>query len=82
MNLKFKWHNKVTAVIQITSDTTAIFSDEVSPTHINSLRLITSQSPEDLKNQCITLTKELAGATRHPPVMVTIKDKAHKITKL
>lgn len=50
MNLKAKLTNKITATVRIISGTQAIYSDECSPTHINTLSIITASTKQDLWN--------------------------------
>ena len=83
MNLKFKMSKKLTAVAEFTTDTTCIFSDECSPTSINTLRIITNDAGfEDLVQEVKDLAITLASTTRFDPVICLIKGKYMKVEEL
>ncbi len=82
MNLKFKLTHKITAVAQITSDTTAIYSDECSPTHRDTLTIIKAKSPKKLRAKLDKHAISLAKATRFPAVICYIKDDTYEVKQL
>ena len=73
MNLKFKMSKKLTAVAQFVDETTCIFSDECSPTSVDTLRILTTDGTfEDLVEQAKDLAIDLASETRFDPVIALI----------
>lgn len=73
MNLKSKLQHKVTAVVSIIDDTSAIFSDECSPTHINALTIITAATKQDLWNAIKDRAREQASAAKFRCLIALIK---------
>lgn len=73
MNLKSKLQHKVTAVVQILSDTRAIFSDECSPTHINALTILEATTKQDLWKAIKDRARETASAAKFRCVIALIK---------
>ena len=61
MNLKTKSSHRLTAVVKLVDDTTAIFSDECSPTHIDALSIITATTKQDLWNAIRTKALQTAA---------------------
>lgn len=82
MNLKFKLTHKVTAVIQIISNTQAIVSDECTPGYDDVLQIVKAKSIKELQSKCEQLTIEMASKTKFKPVMCTVFKGSYKITKL
>jgi len=82
MNLRFKLSKKITAVIQITSATTAIFSDECSPTHLNTLSIIEAETFDELKAKCYNKAIELASHTRFDPIVCVVSNNTYKVITL
>ena len=80
MNLKMKLNLKVTAIARILNDKTAIYSDEVSPTTDDALRLIEAKSRDELIATCQKLAVELNKDTRFNTVFLLI-DENNETTK-
>ena len=72
MNLKFKTTNRITSIISYQSETLAIFSDEVSPTHIKCLQVLEGVNRHEIWKKAKQLAIETAAATRFPPVIAVI----------
>lgn len=72
MNLKFKSTNKLTATVKFIDDTHAIYSDEVSPTHVNALQYLTAPTKTELWSQILIITKQNAQPTRFKPIIAVI----------
>jgi hypothetical protein len=72
MNLKFKTTNRITAIISYQSETLAIFSDEVSPTHIKCLTVIEGADKHEIWKQAKQLAIETAATTRFQPIIAVI----------
>ena len=61
MNLKSQLQYKVTAVVKIIDNKTAIVSDECSPTHHGALTIVKAASKEDLWRAVRDKCRELAS---------------------
>ena len=72
MNLIFKTTNRITSVISYQTETLAIFSDEVSPTHIECLTILEGADRHEIWKKAKQLAIETAAATRFPPIIAVI----------
>lgn len=82
MNLKFKLTKKLTAVVQILDDNTAIFSDECSPSHKQCMTIIKAKSAAKLKKKCDKHAIKLAKPTRFPATICYVRDDKYEIIQL
>lgn len=64
MNLRTKLQHKVTAVVKIVDNKTAIVSDECSPTHLGALTIVKAASKEDLWKAIRDKCRELAAQAK------------------
>jgi len=72
MNLKMKLTHKVTSTVQIITPTQCIYSDDVSPTHINALQVLEAPTKEQLWDNIKALAISHAKPTRFKPVIALI----------
>ena len=82
MNLRYKMSKRVTSVVEIKSETIAIFSDECSPRALNSLSIIEAADLGELRAKVEALTITLAGATRFKPIMALVHGTQVKVIEL
>jgi len=82
MNLKHKLTHKTTATIQLLTDTSCIFSDEVSTSH-DCLSIIEAPSKAELWNKIQQLSIAHASSTRFQPIINLITlNKELKVIKI
>ena len=74
MNLRTKINNRTTATVQMISDTSCIYSDEVSDDSTNCLFVIEGEDLDDLKSKIRTIAREKATGTRFTPRINFIVD--------
>ena len=74
MNLKMKLTQRVTAIARIVNNTTAVFSDEVSPTTDDCLRILEADDRDKLIKLIQSLAAELNKDTRFDTVLLLVNE--------
>jgi len=72
MNLKTRLATRSTATVKFTSDTTCIYSDECSLTHVGALSIMTAETKIDLWHAVCDRAIAEAAATKFKPIINVI----------